>query len=190
MPMHYKTRRHNAMQMTPNLILLSPFTAVLSLADDGPRLAPDLANLEPDQSVDIIVRFKVQPTARHHLRFTQHGGKLKRNLEILRGAAYSVAASSLQDLANDPDIEYITPDRMVKATLDYAEPAINASTALTAAWNGSGVTVAVIDRGIMDSHPELQDSSGKSRVVYAEDFNPIVPGAESSNVATARTKAS
>ena len=67
-------------------------------------------------------------------------------------------------------MEYVTPDRPVAATLDYANPAINAGIALQYGWNGSGMTVAVIDSGIMDTHPDLQDPSGKSRVVYAESF--------------------
>ena len=33
------------------------------------------------------------------------------------------------------------------------------------------MTVAVIDSGIMDSHPDLQTSTGASRVVYAGSFN-------------------
>ena len=69
-------------------------------------------------------------------------------------------------------MEYVAPDRPVQATLDYAQPAINANIAMQYGWDGKRVTVAVIDSGIMDTHPDLQDAQGRSRVVYAENFNP------------------
>jgi serine protease AprX len=71
-------------------------------------------------------------------------------------------------------VEYITPDRPVKAMLDYAEPATTANIAFESGWTGSGVTVAVIDSGIMDTHPDLWTPSGKTRVLYANVYNPSV----------------
>ena len=37
-------------------------------------------------------------------------------------------------------------------------------------YNGAGVTVAVIDSGINDNHPDLRNANGTSRVVYHQDF--------------------
>jgi len=44
-----------------------------------------------------------------------------------------LAASAVADLENDPDVEYVSPDRPVAATLDYANPAINANIAASTA---------------------------------------------------------
>lgn len=137
----------------------------------SPKIAPDLANMPPDKSVDVIVRYRVQPTSRHHQLITQEGGRLRHHLELVNSEMYTLAAARLQELSDDPDVEYIAPDRPLKAMLDFAEPAINANLALKYGYDGSGITVAVIDSGIMDSHPDLLDANGKSRVVYAESFN-------------------
>jgi serine protease AprX len=158
------------MKMTRRFIVLLTLTTAFGFAADG-KLAPDLVTVGANQTVDVIVRYKAQPQARHHQAIERRGGRLKRSLELLNGAAYSVTASGLQSLADDPDVDYVAPDRPVQGTLDYAEPAINASIALKYGFNGNGVTVAVIDSGIMDTHPDLQDATGKSRVVYAESFN-------------------
>ena len=80
-------------------------------------------------------------------------------------AQQGIASKYIADvgLANDPDVEYIAPDRKIAGMLDYAEPTINANIAFNSGYTGNGVTVAVIDSGILDSHPDLQDSDGGSR---------------------------
>jgi serine protease AprX len=133
------------------------------------KIAPDLANWKGA----VIVRYKAHMQDQHHRRIEQRGGHLNRTLEVVNSAAYQIPAAALEEVANDPDVEYITPDRPVKAMLDYAEPTVNANIAFQSGWTGTGVTVAVIDSGIMDTHPDLQ-TGGKSRVVYAADFNPTV----------------
>jgi len=135
------------------------------------KVAPDLANVPSDSTVSVIVRYKLQPNDRLHRLVAQQGGHLRHSLELVRSEAYTLPATSLQDLSDDPDVEYIAPDRPVKATLDFAQPAINANLALKYGYDGNGITVAVIDSGIMDTHPDLLDAAGKSRVVYAESFN-------------------
>jgi serine protease AprX len=42
--------------------------------------------------------------------------------------------------------------------------------AWSAGYTGAGVTVAVIDSGINDSHPDLHNANGTSRVLYHQDF--------------------
>ena len=50
----------------------------------------------------------------------------------------------------------------------------NVATGVNSAWSsgytGAGVGVAVIDSGINDSHPDLRNANGTSRVVYHQDF--------------------
>ena len=150
--------------------LLLLLTAALGFSADR-KVSRDLAALPSDQQVTVIIRYAHPPEARHHLNIAQRGGRLQRNLEMVNSVVYTLPASALASLENDPDVAYVSPDRPVAATLDYANPAINANIARQYGWDGTGVTVAVIDSGIMD-HPDLHNSAGASRVVYAQSFVP------------------
>jgi subtilisin family serine protease len=121
--------------------------------------------------VSVIVRYRVQPTQVHHDRVAFRGGRHQRNLEILNAAAYAAPASALAELAADPDVEYVALDQQVAATTDSAEPAIHAGTAFQSGCDGRGITVAMIDSGITETHPDLQDANAKSRVVYSQSFS-------------------
>ncbi|MGD0295464.1 MAG: hypothetical protein ABSE86_00005, partial [Bryobacteraceae bacterium] len=68
------------------------------------KLAPELQGLRPEATVDVIIQFKQTPTALHHATVSALGGQLKRNLDIIRGAHYSVPARQLEALSNDPEI--------------------------------------------------------------------------------------
>src|SRR2546421_12246665 len=99
------------------------FAAVFGHAADR-KIAPDLINLSPDQPVNVIVHYSHALQHEHRLAVERHGGKFKRNLDLVNSAAYSVPASALDTLSQDPDVDYIAPDRAVASTLDYANPAI------------------------------------------------------------------
>ena len=109
---------------------------------------------------------QAQPS--HRQRAEAKGGRFKKGLGLINAMVFTVPASALADLAGDPDVEYVVPDRPVHGTMDYAEPAINADIARQYGWDGTGVTVAVIDSGIMDSHPDLQDPAAEPRGLRRE----------------------
>ena len=77
----------------------------------------------------------------------------------------------LAQLANNPRISYITPDRPVQLTAneDYDTAVESDMAASQFAMDGTGIGVAVIDSGVSD-HPDLHNASGASRVVYSESF--------------------
>src|SRR5215468_5001100 len=52
---------------------------------------------------------------------------------------------------------------------DYTDAAMNVTAAVNSAYDGTGITVAVIDSGINDKHADLGNGS-KSRVLYHQDF--------------------
>ena len=150
------------------------FLAFAELAFAGsPKIAKDLDNIDPEALVNVIVQFKQVPTEAHHKKITDRGGQLKRELGLIKGSHYSVPASKLKDLADDPDVAYISPDRPVNAAgtptiFDYKLQGVNADIAQTYGWNGNGIGVAVIDSGISDK-PDLHGPSGY-RVVHAENL--------------------
>jgi serine protease AprX len=130
------------------------------------------------QPVDVIVQFKHTPSLAVAQRISQLGISSRRQFGLLRGGVFRANLNMLQRFAADPEIAYISPDRKIKGaaltatTYDYTEATVGADVAQSLGWNGSGVTVAVIDSGISD-HPDLNDpATGQSRVVYSESFVP------------------
>ena len=137
-----------------------------SVASGHPaKLSPELEQVDANASVPVIVQFVNQPGDSDHQRISVRGGNLRSKLRSVRGAAYSVPAYALKDLAQDPTVKYISPDRPIAAKLDYSTTAINASAAWESAFLGSGISVAVIDSGVTP----VRDLSGK-RLIYSEDF--------------------
>ena len=140
-----------------------------------PKIASDLEAADPDSNVDVIVQFTQAPNARLHAKVLDRGGQLKTELGVVKGAAYRIRASELQELANDPDVAHLSADHPLRgtataasaATLDYYDATVNAPFAWQMGLNGSGVAVAVIDSGIIDV-PDLHGS--KYRVIYNQEY--------------------
>ena len=152
------------------IALLSVMTTGLMFSANS-KVARDLTRPQPGTTVDVILRYKTPPTEKHVKKVKDRGGRCDKTLAVVKGLACKVSASSLDELAADPNVEYVGRDHEVKATTDYAVPTVNADIALKYGYDGRGVTVAVIDSGIMDSHPDLHGKiKGKDRVVYEENF--------------------
>ena len=152
--------------------LFLAFIAVFSMfgADTNSKLAAELGQTNPNSTVNVIVQWRTTSIEAHHRKVSDRGGRLHRRLKSIRSASYSLPAYELNNLANDPDVAYITPDRPVRASLDYTTAAINAGAAWSAQLDGRGVGVAVIDSGI-NSNPDF----GANQIVYSEDFTGEVP---------------
>src|SRR5216683_4141787 len=158
------------------LTLITLLAAGLSFADGNKhKLSNDLDALKgrhDGATVDVIIQFNQTPTDAHHQKVQNKGGVLKTNLDFIKGAHYSVPVESLDALADDPDVVYISPDRRLSGSLDNTAAAVNAKAAWQAGWDGTGIGVAVIDSGIT-AHPDLYGttgSGGKLRIIYSQDF--------------------
>jgi len=154
--------------------LLSTCLAGALFAGDG-KLAKDLESLDPASNVNVIVQFKEAPTEAHHQKIRARGDLHKGNLELVKGSLYSMPAGKLKELAGDPDVAYIAPDRPLTSTavqLDYFREAVNATTAQKYGWTGTGIGVAVIDSGIFN----LGDLS------HVVDQETIVPSSPAGNI--------
>lgn len=155
------------------LISSSLMLAALATAADR-KIARDLDRSNSDSTVDVIVQFRHTPTDAHHAKVLNRGGQLRSTLDLVKGGAYSVPASALKNLSEDPEVTYISADHAVHGTLDYAMPAVGANLAHAAGWDGSGIAVAVLDSGV-SNHPDLTVAKGpKSRIVYNRSF--VGPG--------------
>jgi len=166
------------------LALITLLAAALSFADGKHKLSKDLEELKSGLSgatVDVIIQFKQAPTDAQHGKVEGHGGVLKKKLDVIRGAHYSVPVKSLPALADDPDVAYISPNRPLSgtstSTLDYTPESVNAQVAWQqVGLDGTGVGVAVIDSGITavgDLYWWIpSNQTYGSRVVYSQNFVP------------------
>src|SRR5579885_2790367 len=133
-----------------------------------PKISPDLEKSlqsgASTQMLKVIVRWRSAPTGSFHQKVTGRGGQLVSTLDSIRSSSYTVPSTALPDLANDSDVEYITPDRPVSAKVDYTVAVVNGGTAWNSGWTGAGIGVAVIDSGV-NPDPNLN-----GHLVYSYDF--------------------
>jgi len=111
------------------------------------------------------------------------GGRMMRDLPAVRGMAIEAqksdatrlwdAVTSAQSAPRtlDDGIEKIWLDGVRQPTLDRSVPQVGAPAAWAAGFDGTGVTVAVLDSGIDETHPDL---AGK--VAAAENFTERTEG--------------
>src|SRR5579862_6084238 len=90
--------------------------AMTTLWGGSEKLSPELRSSELRSSkmtanVEIIVQYNVTPTGAHHLKVVKLGGTLRESMDRVMSAHYSVPASALTILSNDPDIAFIAPNR-------------------------------------------------------------------------------
>jgi serine protease AprX len=146
----------------------------LSLADSKKhKLSHDLDAIKGGHdgaTVDVIIQFTQTPTDAHHQKVRSKGGALKRKLDLIKGAHYSVPTAALDALADDPDIAYISPNRPLKGSLDHVVSAVNADLAYSNGWDGTGVGIAVIDSGVTSVNDLNVDNNSSSRIVYSQSF--------------------
>src|SRR5687767_13365964 len=108
--------------------------------------------------VDVIVQFNTLPSDADHSEAARAGARLKRKYKHIKAAVYRAPAASLQGLAKNPRVRYISPDRKVKGLLDVVVATAGAASAWQAALDGTGVGVAVVDSGVGPA-TDLQQAS-------------------------------
>jgi len=139
------------------------------------KMSTDLRKMgaaNPRGLVTVIVQFKSAPDSATVAGMRTNGRTLQRQFSTIRALTLRLPASMVEQLANDPRVSYVTPDRSVKLTSsdeDYTDAVESDLAAAQFAMDGTSVGVAVIDSGISD-HADLHKSTGASRVVYSESF--------------------
>src|SRR5271155_4269358 len=79
----------------------------------NPKLSADLEGRDPESAVKVIVQYRQTPQQRHFDEVASRGGRHLATFGMVKGAVYSVAAKALAELAKDPDVVFISPDRPV-----------------------------------------------------------------------------
>lgn len=165
-------------------VALLMFSAVPSFTSAKPFLDTDspTAKFSPDlhQRVDangmvtVIVQHRQMPSDAHLKSMQGRGATVKSKFHTIHAVTMRVPVSMLAELAKDPNVKYVTPDRNQKmaanpATEEFAT-AVEADVAASQyGFNGTGIGVALIDSGIA-AHPDLNNANGVSRVVYSQSF--------------------
>src|SRR5208282_1033592 len=121
--------------------------------------------------------YKTFPTKTYLKGRQTAGATIRWQLPTIVGVNMTVPVSMIPTLEGEANVVYISPDRPVGQFSNPANPmteeyatAVQADLAASQyGFTGTGVGVAVIDSGIA-SHPDLNNASGASRVVYSQSF--------------------
>src|SRR5580700_6651702 len=163
------------------LVLLAQTTFGQGFGGGRPvgKFAPDLTpqverahqGTAGNETVEVIVQYKQVPQSTQEGRVQHLGARLNHRLGMVKGIALTIPVSALPALEADPEVLSVNLDHPMKGLDDTTDVVTGAPSAWSAGLNGTGITVAVIDSGINDSHPDLLDSTeSHSRVLYHQDF--------------------
>jgi serine protease AprX len=100
--------------------------------------------------MDVIVRFKDQPSAQQRSLVRAFGGEVRRQHRS-RWMTVRVPARMVEALANNPNVEFVATDAAVSsAALDVARvtAGLPTSSLPESIFKGAGVTIAQIDSGV------------------------------------------
>ena len=103
------------MKKFTHLFLLVALTGFAEGPIQAPNHSPELGAKEPQAVSNVIVQWKHKPTEAQHQEVVSRGGVIRRRYSTLSFGAYSLSNAAIQDLAHDPDVAYIAPDRTVHA---------------------------------------------------------------------------
>ena len=150
--------------------------ANLAWAQNPNKISTELSKVAANASVDVIVQFSGELSAAQHLLVTGAGGILKQELPSGNAAVYSVPQSALTKLNSQSKINFVSSNRLIRPTLDYASSAVSAAYSQQLQLHGENIGVAVIDSGISPTDDLKYGFPGSdSGVVYSESFVPGKP---------------
>lgn len=163
----------------PTTLIVNPLPTNLPVPNAGNaaalKFSPELQQTPTDgtgsKMVTVIVQYRQMPGTAHLRTMQDAGATIKSKLHTIRAVTMRVPVSMLAELAKNPNVAYITPDRPVKMSSapELFQTAVEADIAASQfALDGTGVGVAVIDSGIA-AHADLGNGSN-SRVVYSQSF--------------------
>ena len=129
---------------------------------------------KPGNEISVIVM--LNGPSRNYVDMLSRYGEIHYAYNIIDAIAITVSKSAVDDIAQLPFVEKIWPDLEVHAMLDTSVSDIGAKYVWeTYGYDGSGITIAIIDTGIDASHVALDDldddpSTWDPKVVAFKDF--------------------
>ncbi|HYE76240.1 MAG TPA: S8 family serine peptidase, partial [Blastocatellia bacterium] len=101
------------------------------------------------------------------------GGRIERKLEAAGLVSITLPAGKIRQLAADPNIAYVSPDRPVEASghLETTTAAAQIRSLVSGTTlDGRGIGIAIIDSGIDDSHGQIKAATNHPGVVGKNDY--------------------
>src|ERR1041384_8320774 len=137
----YESRTRKSIIGGPSLSAMALLTLglfpVSSLIGAG-KLSVDLEGLPLTTNLDVIVQFVGPPTASDQAGIAQLGGQVKAQFHNIPDIVVSLPVAALTGISANPRVKYISPDRKLAGSLEFAEPTVGAGIALQYGWDGSG----------------------------------------------------
>ena len=96
-----------------------PLDRAFSVERHAGKIANDIDRRRSNDTVNVIVQFRVNPTAAHYKRMSARGAVVKTRLHSINAAAFRLPVSALAKLEKDPDVLYVSPDRPVSLKNSY-----------------------------------------------------------------------
>jgi len=184
-----------ALVLLPGLLASATPPVNASLAKVQPILT-ELAVKNPDQRVAVIVQ-KYSPDIKVELLVERLGGKVTKDLHIINGFAAEMSAGAALELAQDPQVRWVSLDGTVESTgvlsitqsrkttpksdaVNYYLDTLGVRKVWAMGLQGQGITVAVIDSGINKDADFSQGKSsgtetvlkpGHDRIIVQKTFN-------------------
>jgi serine protease AprX len=140
----------------------------------SPRISPDLQALGPNANVNVIVQYNNAPSSNSLNVAKAVGAANGKGLGLVKAYTWTMSPNAVQNLINqDPNVKYVSLDRPLKGSMNFAVPAVNADVARNLGYDGAGVGVAVIDSGVNPVYDlTLAGITKTSRIVYSQNFDP------------------
>jgi serine protease AprX len=124
-------------------------------AGTSSKISPDAAAASPSSNLPVIIQYRTPPTSLETALLSLLGGLVKITLQTINALGATVPQQSLNQIAADPNVTYISVDRPVGAreavsitAAEYTTEPINAPAVWQKGYIGTNVGVAVIDSGI------------------------------------------
>jgi serine protease AprX len=118
----------------------------------------------------VIVRSPQGVSTTEEAQLKALGADIYRHLPLVHSVALRIPARRLTALSALAFVERLSSDLTVKKTDEFTVGHSGANVAWSYGFKGTGVGVAVLDSGVAPFHPDLLDSSYKSRIVSSPDF--------------------
>jgi subtilisin family serine protease len=167
------------------------YNSLQPLSKDGKLASKIDKNVEfqlnNENKVNVIVKYKTKSEVKDI--------DVKYNFVTTNAVAGKVDKKMLKRLKNNPNVEGVYEDRVLRINLDVSVPLINADDVEGLGYNGTGQTVCVIDTGIDYTHSALggcteeEFTTGQCEKViggydfYNLDNNPIDDNGHGTHVA-------